>query len=182
MSKRYVPETVEALETEYGVWGEVADYPVEDWQYEVANGDTRVGYWTWVFNRIHSELPYKAYIVYCLTAEGRLDSLEYSVQGYDGELMVQFQESAGDLDVHRMEVDLVPGAEFYAEDAYAAVNAKLLRDRLVAICREAGEAGYAVTFWAPEELEEFPGAEPLKMLDVAVQAGNDYLEDFRIES
>ena len=29
-------------------WDEDEDYPVEDWQYEVANGDTRLGYWDWV--------------------------------------------------------------------------------------------------------------------------------------
>lgn len=42
---------------EFGVWGEHPDWPVEDWQYEVANGDTRSGYWVWVFNNIHSEAP-----------------------------------------------------------------------------------------------------------------------------
>jgi len=31
-----------------GWWGEHPDYPVEDWQYMVANGDTRQGYWEWV--------------------------------------------------------------------------------------------------------------------------------------
>lgn len=34
-----------------GHWGAHADYPVEDWQYEVANGDTRLGYWDWVTNK-----------------------------------------------------------------------------------------------------------------------------------
>jgi hypothetical protein len=29
-------------------WAEDADYPVSDWQYLVANGDTRAGYWDWV--------------------------------------------------------------------------------------------------------------------------------------
>ena len=32
----------------YGVWGEHPHHPVEDWQYEVANNDTRLGYWDWV--------------------------------------------------------------------------------------------------------------------------------------
>jgi hypothetical protein len=26
---------------------EISLYPVKDWQYEVANGDTRAGYWEW---------------------------------------------------------------------------------------------------------------------------------------
>ena len=29
-------------------WDNDPDYPVEDWQYEVANGDTRLGYREWV--------------------------------------------------------------------------------------------------------------------------------------
>lgn len=29
-------------------WDEHPDFPVSDWQYEVANGDTKVGYWEWV--------------------------------------------------------------------------------------------------------------------------------------
>ena len=31
-----------------GYWqGQHPDYPVEDWQYQVQNGDTRMGYWEW---------------------------------------------------------------------------------------------------------------------------------------
>lgn len=30
------------------VWDEDDQFPAEDWQYEVANGDTRRGYWDWV--------------------------------------------------------------------------------------------------------------------------------------
>ena len=29
-------------------WSSHPLYPVDDWQYEVANGDTRQGYWEWV--------------------------------------------------------------------------------------------------------------------------------------
>jgi hypothetical protein len=29
------------------IWNEHKDFPLEDWQYEVANGDTRLGYWEW---------------------------------------------------------------------------------------------------------------------------------------
>ena len=32
-----------------GYWGEHPEYPVVDWLYEVNNGDTRRGYWAWVF-------------------------------------------------------------------------------------------------------------------------------------
>ena len=29
-------------------WGSDPEFPVADWQYEVANDDTRQGYWEWV--------------------------------------------------------------------------------------------------------------------------------------
>ena len=29
-------------------WGEDPDYPLADWKYQVANDDTRLGYWEWV--------------------------------------------------------------------------------------------------------------------------------------
>lgn len=32
-------------------WEENADYPIADWKYEVANDDTRLGYWDWIENR-----------------------------------------------------------------------------------------------------------------------------------
>lgn len=35
-----------------GIWGEHPRYPVEQWQYEVANGDTRASYWDYVLNII----------------------------------------------------------------------------------------------------------------------------------
>lgn len=35
-----------------GYWDEYETYPVADWQYEVANGDTRSGYWDWVKRKI----------------------------------------------------------------------------------------------------------------------------------
>lgn len=34
------------------VWGEYPGHEVADWQYEVANGDTRLGYWEWVRHQI----------------------------------------------------------------------------------------------------------------------------------
>lgn len=33
-------------------WDEHPDYPIEDWKYEVANDDTRRGYWEWVDSQI----------------------------------------------------------------------------------------------------------------------------------
>lgn len=33
------------------IWGEHPGHAVADWQYEVANGDTRLGYWAWVATR-----------------------------------------------------------------------------------------------------------------------------------
>ena len=36
-------------------WSENPDYPVEDWQYEVANNETRLGYHEWVENQQEME-------------------------------------------------------------------------------------------------------------------------------
>lgn len=38
-----------------GVWGEHLDFPVEYWQDEVSNDDTRLGYWDYVEARIEQE-------------------------------------------------------------------------------------------------------------------------------
>ncbi|WP_165618480.1 hypothetical protein [Mycobacteroides chelonae] len=38
----------EIREAHGGVWGEHPKYPVADWRYQVANDDTRSGYWEWV--------------------------------------------------------------------------------------------------------------------------------------
>ena len=35
-----------------GHWDSHRDFPVSDWQYEVANGDTRLGYQQWVNDQI----------------------------------------------------------------------------------------------------------------------------------
>jgi hypothetical protein len=35
-----------------GVWGEHPNYPVADWKHEIANDDTRLGYWDWVEHRL----------------------------------------------------------------------------------------------------------------------------------
>jgi len=38
-----------------GVWGEHTEYTLDDWKYEVANDDTRLGYWEWVTVRIEAD-------------------------------------------------------------------------------------------------------------------------------
>jgi hypothetical protein len=42
-----------------GYWGEHKDYPACDWAYEVANNDTRLGYWAWVANKLEEEATIK---------------------------------------------------------------------------------------------------------------------------
>ena len=39
-----------------GFWRSHPDYPVTDWQYEVANNDTRLGYWEWVVSTKEMEV------------------------------------------------------------------------------------------------------------------------------
>lgn len=36
-------------------WASHPTYPVADWQYEVANGDTRQGYRGWLYNKLANE-------------------------------------------------------------------------------------------------------------------------------
>lgn len=36
-------------------WGETKEHPREDWRYEVANGDTNLGYWDWVDHKVEEE-------------------------------------------------------------------------------------------------------------------------------
>ncbi len=31
-----------------GYWGSHSRFPIDDWRYLVANGETRRGYWEWV--------------------------------------------------------------------------------------------------------------------------------------
>ncbi len=45
----------ELLREEYGTWAAHPDYPMADWGYEVANGDTRLGYWEWVVCRLERD-------------------------------------------------------------------------------------------------------------------------------
>jgi len=41
-------ELKELADKHGGPWGSHPKFPREDWQYEVANGDTPLGYWEWV--------------------------------------------------------------------------------------------------------------------------------------
>ncbi|WP_304526880.1 hypothetical protein [Halomonas sp. I5-271120] len=36
-------------------WGEHPEHPLDVWQSEVADDDTRLGYWAWVLVRIEQE-------------------------------------------------------------------------------------------------------------------------------
>ncbi|MFA6132643.1 MAG: hypothetical protein WC869_01350 [Phycisphaerae bacterium] len=45
----------EELIGSYGIWGEHPDHLVADWKYEVANCDTRLGYWDWVVHRMEND-------------------------------------------------------------------------------------------------------------------------------
>lgn len=48
-SLEWAPDPIHALADKYGgTWGQHPNYPLEDWTYEVGNGDTRLGYWEWV--------------------------------------------------------------------------------------------------------------------------------------
>ena len=58
-------------------WDEVPGHPVEDWRYEVANNDTRLGYLDWVQHR--AEADPDAYCRTCFEPEDGCGD------GYDGE-------------------------------------------------------------------------------------------------
>lgn len=45
----------EVLRAAHGTWAEYPKFPLKDWYYEVANGDTRLGYWDWVAWYIRQE-------------------------------------------------------------------------------------------------------------------------------
>lgn len=49
-------KAVEALRAQYDEdgWGEHPDYLIGDWREDVANGDTRRGYWDWVLYNIET--------------------------------------------------------------------------------------------------------------------------------
>lgn len=51
---------------------------------------------------------------------------------------------------------------------------KTLEDRLAEIAKEATDAGYAITYWNPDEVGQ---GDVETLLDVVVQRGNDYLAE-----
>lgn len=53
MSKATIP-TKEELVKRYGLWGQHPRQTAKNWQYEVANGDTRLGYWDWVIAKLEA--------------------------------------------------------------------------------------------------------------------------------
>ena len=55
MSDRCLGVTVYEHHPGGSVWDEDPDYPVDDWQHEVANDDTRLGYWPWVEDQKEAE-------------------------------------------------------------------------------------------------------------------------------
>jgi hypothetical protein len=63
-SKTFAPATagddqdhVDALIARYGSWGQDERFPRADWQYEVSEGETNLGYWDWLLQQydIHNE-------------------------------------------------------------------------------------------------------------------------------
>ena len=47
MSERCLGITVLERRPNSSIWEEDPDHPVNDWQHQVANDDTRLGYWSW---------------------------------------------------------------------------------------------------------------------------------------
>lgn len=45
-------KTISEVAEKYGYWNGHPEHPVSDWQYLVANNDTRLGYWEWVIGQI----------------------------------------------------------------------------------------------------------------------------------
>jgi hypothetical protein len=66
------------LTYQYGYWGDHPEHPVSDWKYEVANDDTREGYWQWVAGRLEPDDTKGG----CPTCGG--DSIQYEAPNCDG--------------------------------------------------------------------------------------------------
>ncbi len=45
-------QKLKKLKIKYGYWKGAPEFPLEDWQYEVANNDTRRGYWEWITSQL----------------------------------------------------------------------------------------------------------------------------------
>lgn len=54
MTHEEIAAEIEALKKE-NIWQSHPDHPKEDWQAEVANNDTHIGYWDYVFNCMTEE-------------------------------------------------------------------------------------------------------------------------------
>lgn len=46
---------IDEFKAERGLWAEYPDYPRKDWQHEVMDGCTNLGYWKWVEQAIESD-------------------------------------------------------------------------------------------------------------------------------
>ena len=57
MSDPVTTSEIEQFKEEYGHWGEHPDFPVQDWQAEVQEGETRLGYWEWVYCSFYMIVP-----------------------------------------------------------------------------------------------------------------------------
>ena len=76
------------MATPDGYWGEDPNHPVDDWKFEVANGDTRLGYWEWMdgagMNWRRARVKLWAALCHCII-EGRpvtmLTPAQYERQG-----------------------------------------------------------------------------------------------------
>jgi hypothetical protein len=49
--------SAEALQSRHAAGGEHPDFSREDWRYEVANDDTRLGYWEWAMHKVEAWDP-----------------------------------------------------------------------------------------------------------------------------
>lgn len=89
---------------------------------------------------------------------------------YDGQTL----RTATDIEVFFFEQVQRLREQIKGCDDQAALKDKPLLDRLVNLGLEAQAAGYAITWWAPHEVGE---ADPDTLLDRAIAAGNDYLNE-----
>ena len=55
LTRNEVFELSEELSNEFGHWNEHPNFPLADWQHEVANDYTRYGYWAWVAKQTAEE-------------------------------------------------------------------------------------------------------------------------------
>lgn len=106
--------TASELSTRYGLWGQHPDHKASDWQYAVANGDTRSGYWEWVGGQIEQGRKCQ------LTSGDDRDQVSSAVQtalnAFWSEIVKAFpQITTGDL-----APDIVHSLDGYATEAVHA--------------------------------------------------------------